>query len=109
MSRPPEFYLEMKERHGELIEAHESLSRAARDAGPLDAKTAALSKLALSVGAGMEGSTHSSVRKALATGCSPEAIRHVVLLGVTTLGFPSTMRARAWVEDVLGSDRKPPG
>jgi alkylhydroperoxidase/carboxymuconolactone decarboxylase family protein YurZ len=101
MSKPPKFYLEMKERHGELIEAYESLSLAAKEAGPLDAKTAALSKLGLSVGAAMEGATHSSVRKALAAGCTPDEIRHVVLLGVTTLGFPSMMRARAWVEDVL--------
>ena len=61
----------------------------------------ALVKLGLSIGAGMEGSTHSSVRKAVAAGCSPEEIQHVAVLSVTTLGFPSMMRARAWVEDVL--------
>ena len=52
----------------------------------------------------MEGSTHSSVRKALGAGCSKEEIRHAVFLAVTTLGFPSMMRGRAWVEDVLSKN-----
>ena len=57
--------------------------------------------LALSIGTGLEGATHSGVRKALDAGCDPEEIRHVAVLGVTTLGFPTMMRARVWVEDVL--------
>ena len=40
--------------------------------------------------------------RALAAGCSPDEIRHVVLLATTTLGFPSMMAVRTWVEDVLG-------
>jgi len=101
MSRPPKFYLEMKEKAPDLVNAFEALGRAARAAGPLDEKTVALAKLAMGIGAAMEGSTHSSVRKALAAGCSAEEIRHVAVLAVTTLGFPNMMRARAWVEDVL--------
>jgi len=98
---PPKFYQRTKERYPDLIGAYESLGEEAKKAGPLDARTASLVKLAMSFGAGMEGSTHSSVRKALAAGCSPDEIRHVALLGVTTLGFPSMMRGRTWVEDVL--------
>lgn len=101
MAKPPEFYLQMKEEHPDLVGAYESLGKAAREAGPLDDRIQALVKLGLSIGAGMEGSTHSSVRKALAAGCSAEEIHHAVALSVTTLGFPSMMRARAWVEDVL--------
>ena len=37
---------------------------------------------------------------------SEEQIRHAVLLAVTTIGFPSMMRARAWVEDVLSKNDK---
>mgnify|MGYP001196472557 FL=1 len=105
MAKPPEFYIQMKENHPELTGAYEALGKAAREAGPLDSQAQALVKLGLSIGAGMEGSTHSSVRKALAAGCSEEEIRHAVILSVTTLGFPSMMRGRAWVEDVLtGND-----
>ena len=101
MAKPPEFYLKTKETYPDLISAYEDLSRAAKSAGPLDAKTVALAKLAISIGTGMEGATHSGVRKALAAGCSAEEVRHVVLLAVTTMGFPAMMRARAWAEDEL--------
>ena len=101
MSEPPEFYTRAKSDYPELFQSYEALAEAAKRAGPLDPKSAALAKIALAIGANLEGATHSSVRKALAAGCTPEEIRHVVLLAVTTLGFPSMMRARAWVEDVL--------
>jgi alkylhydroperoxidase/carboxymuconolactone decarboxylase family protein YurZ len=35
-------------------------------------------------------------------GCSAEEIRHVALLGVTTIGFPNMMKTLSWVEDVIG-------
>ena len=79
MSQPPEFYLKMKEQSPDVMRAYEALGEAARTAGPLDANGVALVKLALSVGAAMEGATHSSVRKALGAGCTAEEIRHVVL------------------------------
>ena len=101
MSEPPEFYRQMRSHHPELLSHFEALSSAAKAAGPLNAKTLALVKLALALGAGLEGATHSGVRKAVAAGCTPEEIRHVAILGVTTLGFPAMMRARAWIEDVL--------
>ena len=103
MAKLPEFYLKTKETYPELIGAYEALSGAARSAGPLDTKAAALVKLGLSVGAGLEGATHSSVRKALSAGCSPDEIRHAVILSVTTIGFSAMMRARAWAEDVLSA------
>jgi alkylhydroperoxidase/carboxymuconolactone decarboxylase family protein YurZ len=101
MSQPPEFYVKTSEEYPELVRSFEALGRAAKEAGPLDAKAAALVRLGLGIGAGLEGSAHSSVRKALAAGCTPAEVRHAAILCVTTLGFPSMMRARAWVEDVL--------
>ncbi len=101
MPKPPDFFMKMKTKHPRLVEAYEELGEQAKNAGPLDAKTAALVKLAMGIGAGLEGSTHSSARKALAAGCTPDEVRHAAILAVTTLGFPAMMRARAWVEDVL--------
>lgn len=101
MSNPPDFYLRSKEQYPDLFKSFEDLSTAAKKAGPLDDKSIALVKLALSLGSGLEGASHSGVRKALAAGCTPEEIKHVVLLGITTHGFPAMMRAKAWVEDIL--------
>lgn len=81
--------------------AYEALGLATRAAGPLDDRTRALVKLALAIGAWREGAVHSAAGRALAAGCSAAAIRHVVVLAITTLGFPSTMAAMRWVDDVL--------
>jgi alkylhydroperoxidase/carboxymuconolactone decarboxylase family protein YurZ len=74
------------------------------EAGPLDEKTRRLVKLALAIGAGLEGGTHSAVRNALAAGLTPEEVKHVAVLGITTLGFPSSMRALTWIGDCLSPE-----
>ena len=46
------------------------------------------------------GAVRAHTRLALQAGTSPEEIRPVVLLALT-IGFPSMMAARTWVEDAL--------
>jgi alkylhydroperoxidase/carboxymuconolactone decarboxylase family protein YurZ len=101
MTDLPDSYERMRQVHPEVMRAYESLGEAAKKSGPLDARSAALVKLALGLAGGLEGGSHSAVRKALEAGCTPDELRHVAVLAVTTLGFPAMMRARAWVEDVL--------
>jgi AhpD family alkylhydroperoxidase len=91
----------MQKRYPEVFERYKALGEATQEAGPLPLATRALVKLALAVGAGMEGAVHSHTRKALEAGCSPEEIRHAVILATTTLGFPSMMAALSWVDDIL--------
>ena len=43
----------------------------------------------------------SNTRKAMAAGASVEEVRHAVLLAMTTTGFPNTIAALSWVEEVL--------
>jgi hypothetical protein len=57
--------------------------------------------LAIAVGALREGAVHSHTRRALEAGCTPDELRHVGVLAITTIGFPSTMAAMSWVEDIL--------
>lgn len=101
MSELPEPYENVKQQRPELMKHYEALGEAARNAGPLDAKATALIRLGMCIGAGLEGAAHASVRKALDAGCTPDELRHAAVLAVTTLGFPSMARGRAWVEDVL--------
>ncbi len=101
MSELPETYERMKRQYPELTDRYEALGLAAKDAGPLDAPTAALVKLALCFGAGLEGAAHSSVRKALAAGCTPQQLHHMALLGIPTLGWPAMVRANSWVDDIV--------
>lgn len=85
----------------DLWEAYSRLGKACSEAGPLQGREARLVKLALAAGAGLEGGVHSHVRRALEEGVAPAAIRHVALLGVTTLGFPRAVAVMSWVEDIL--------
>lgn len=97
----PKHYERFLERYPEMASAYHRLGEAASEAGPLDAKARALAKLALSVGARMEGAVRSHTRKCLQAGANAEEIRHVVLLSTTTIGFPNMMAALAWVDSVL--------
>ena len=83
------------------MQAVEALGETTGAAGPLDKKTCVLVKLAIAVGASREGAVHSHTRRALEAGCTPDELRHVGVLAITTIGFPSTMATMSWVEDIL--------
>jgi AhpD family alkylhydroperoxidase len=95
--------MKFKDEYPEIAAAYENLGDAVHTQGPLDDKTRALIKLAMSAAAGMEGAVHSHTRKALEKGLSKEEIRHTVLLALPTIGLPKMMAALSWVEDVLDS------
>ncbi|MCC7209344.1 MAG: carboxymuconolactone decarboxylase family protein [Anaerolineae bacterium] len=97
----PKPYTRIRTEFPEVAEAYDALGNAIHEAGPLDEKTRQLVKLAMAVGAQMEGATHAHTRRALEMGLPADAIKHVVLLAMTTLGFPSTVSAFTWVMDEL--------
>jgi 4-carboxymuconolactone decarboxylase len=102
MSRQPhEHYLKIRERHADLIQAHEALAAAARASGPLDAKTCHLIQLAAAAAIMSHGSTHSHTIRALEAGATPEEVRHAVTILTSTIGFPTVAAALSWVDDVL--------
>ncbi|MEW5728380.1 MAG: carboxymuconolactone decarboxylase family protein [Pseudomonadota bacterium] len=91
----------LADRHADLWRAYTDLGAAAADAGPLDARTRRLVKLALSIAVGSEGSTHSHVRRARDEGLSADEIRHVALLAVPTLGLPAAVKGMTWIDDII--------
>ncbi|MCX7797810.1 MAG: carboxymuconolactone decarboxylase family protein [Melioribacter sp.] len=101
MSQVPKRYQKFAEDYPDIFKAYESLGSVVHAAGPLDEKTRALIKLAISTGARLEGAVHSHTRKALEVGCTPEELRHVVLLSLPTIGFPSMMAALSWIDDII--------
>ena len=68
---PPKKYKDFTARYPKLAEAWDSIHEAGA-AGPLDAKTQRLVKLAVSIGALREGAVHASARKALDMGITVE-------------------------------------
>lgn len=97
----PKPYKQMHQTYPELMQAYENFGKQTRDAGPLSQREVSLVKLAISIGAGLQGASHSHCRKAIEAGCSAADLRHVAILSAPTIGFPTMMRARSWVEDVV--------
>jgi 4-carboxymuconolactone decarboxylase len=100
MAKVPGWYKDQKKKYPAVFAAYEDLGDACRKAGPLDRKTAALVKLAIAVGTRHEGAVHSHTRRSIEAGATIDECRHVVLLSLTTIGFPAMMAALSWVEDV---------
>lgn len=90
---------DFRKRYPDVWKAFNELGDRCHQAGPLDEKTRRLVKIALSIGAGLEGATHSAVRNALKVGVTTEEINHVAVLAVSTLGLPTAIRAFTWMGD----------
>lgn len=97
----PEVYMTFRTAHPLVAAALDGLGSAVDEAGPLDPKTMRLVKLAVAIGAGAEGAVRSNVRKALDAGADPAEIRHVSLASITTIGFPASIAAIGWIDQVL--------
>jgi len=91
------------EQYPELDEAWRLIGKASRS-GPLDDRTVRLVKLALAIGAHLEGAVHSNVRKCLAVGISDEEIYQVVAMAAGSLSLPATVAVYTWVQDILSSE-----
>ncbi len=100
----PSVYTAFRATYPEVAGALDALGAASSTAGPLDTRTQRLVKLAIAMGASAEGAVRSNVRKALDVGASPEEIRQVGVLAVTTIGFPAAIAGLGWIEDVLVAD-----
>jgi AhpD family alkylhydroperoxidase len=103
----PSFYKKMNKQHPEIFSALENLGTTLRKAGPLDEKTSHLIQLAAAAAGHSEGSVCSHARRAMQAGATPEEITHTLLLLVSTIGFPQTMAAMSWAEQVM--EKKPKG
>ena len=97
----PDIVTRLAEAQPEVWAAYNELGNAIAESGPLDARTERLVKLALAIGAGLEGATHSHTRRGLKAGLSQEELRHVALLGITTIGWPRAIAGLSWIEDKL--------
>jgi 4-carboxymuconolactone decarboxylase len=101
MRKLPETFQKFSRDYPKVHEAYEAVARAAHESGPLDERTRQLVKLAISVGARLEGAVRSHTWQALEGGVTEAEIDHVVLLSLTTIGLPSMAAARRWVASAL--------
>lgn len=104
---PPPSFRRLAERFPAVVAAYEQFGAELRAAGPLSPREVALVKLAVSVGARLQGGTYAHARKARAAGIGDADLEHVVLLAAPTIGFPGMMAALGWLRDALADP--PPG
>jgi alkylhydroperoxidase/carboxymuconolactone decarboxylase family protein YurZ len=97
----PPLVQEVVAKYPAVWDAFNRLGSSVADAGPLDEKTQRLVKLAIAVGGGLQGAVHSHARRALAEGISADQMRHVALLAITTIGWPSAIARLSWIEDIV--------
>jgi 4-carboxymuconolactone decarboxylase len=109
-SQPPQkklpgTYQQIVDRFPNLAAAHEQMSNAVEQLGALDAKTAALIKIGISLGAGLESAVRSHVRRATEAGATEAEIENAIFLGMTTVGFPRTVAAWSWAQTQFARDQ----
>jgi alkylhydroperoxidase/carboxymuconolactone decarboxylase family protein YurZ len=92
---------QIAEHNPDVWQAYEQLGKAGVEAGPLDARTVHLVKIAAAVAQRSQRATHAHVRRALEAGGSAAEFRHVSLLPAPTSGFPQAVAGHTWIEDVL--------
>ncbi|MDX1485915.1 MAG: carboxymuconolactone decarboxylase family protein [Alphaproteobacteria bacterium] len=87
--------------HPPVWDAYQELGAACAAAGPLDARTRRLVKLAIAIGQESEGAVHSHTRRALSEGLGKDEIRHVTLLAIPSMGLAKAAAGMTWVGDIL--------
>jgi len=97
----PKTYKNFSDRFPEALKDYEQLGKACREGGPLKQKSQDLVKLGIAIGTNSRGAVMSHTRKALESGATPEEITDVVLLSLTTTGFPNMIASMGWVNEVL--------
>ncbi len=91
-------------KYPEVAAAHDAMAEAVNRVGCLDAKTCALIKIGISVGAGLESAVRSHVRRASEAGATRDEITQAIFQGMNTVGFPRTVAAWSWAQIQFARD-----
>ena len=97
----PISYERFRKEFPEIEKAYERLANLCHASGPLDEKMRRLIKLGIAIGSESHGAIKSHTRRAVDLGISPEEIYHVLLLSLTTIGFPKMIAALNWINEAL--------
>ena len=97
----PKIYEKFSSKFPNVFKDFRQLGKTCREAGPLAKKDQDLVNLGIAIGANSRGAVMSQTRKALESGASKEEIAHVLLLSLTTIGFPNMIAAMGWMDEVL--------
>ena len=103
MTQYSENYKWLLQKFSTIMEKHQDLGKAIREAGPIDEKNSQLIQLSAAAALRAEGSVHSHVKRALDAGASADEIYHSIVLLTSTVGFPAVAAALSWARDIVES------
>lgn len=106
MSYLPDVYQQFRQEHSDVAQLFDDLAEKCHAAGPLDDRVRRLVKLGIAIGLNSEGAVRSHTRRALEAGIPAEEIEHVLLLTLTTAGFPAMIAAYKWAHEVIDAAQK---
>ncbi len=99
----PEHFQNFVKEYPQVWEAHQRLSEACAEAGPLDRKTRELIKVAISGTANQVTALQRHAVMAIQAGATEQEIYQTILLLITTIGFPRASAAMQWARNALTS------
>ena len=105
MSYSPGAYMDFKEKFPKVTEANDVLVDRCSKEGPLEKKSQWLIKLGISIGIHSESAVRQYARQALKEKTSEAELRQAVLMAATIAGFPATLAAMNWVEEVINKTK----
>ena len=97
----PEHFTKFVDKYPKVWQAHQDLTGACAESGPLDRKTRELIKIAISGAASQETAVERHVVMAVQAGATEEEVYQAILLLITTVGFPRASAALKWAERAL--------
>ncbi|OHB63937.1 MAG: hypothetical protein A2Y76_15815 [Planctomycetes bacterium RBG_13_60_9] len=97
----PEHFQDLVRKYPEVWEAHQKLSEACAQAGPLDRKTRELIKVGISGAANQITALQRHAVMAVQAGATEEEVYQTILLLITTVGFPRASAALQWAQNAL--------
>jgi AhpD family alkylhydroperoxidase len=97
----PKHFKKLVDKYPQVWEAHQKMTEACAETGPLDRKTRELIKVAISGAANQETALERHAIMAMQEGAKEEEIYQTILQMITIVGFPRASAALKWAERAL--------
>ena len=97
----PQHFKKIVKKYPKVWEAHQKLTEACAESGPLDRKTREIIKVAISGASNQETAVERHAVMAMQAGAKKEEVYQAILQLTTIVGFPRTSAALKWAERAL--------
>lgn len=97
----PQHFKKIVRKYPKVWEAHQKLTEACAESGPLESKTRELIKVAIAGAFNQETAVERHTVMAVQEGATKEEVYQAILQLTTIVGFPRTSAALQWAERAL--------